>query len=577
MAIDQKLRRDSNSSDAVSIILLAILGVAFLIRLIVGIRTGIQIDESRMVFAVDTVAHSGIPKLDSGVLYFVGTPVNYLFSPLAWIFQGSDLLQAIRVGNALLSTVAVFVVWCLAWEISGKVVLTSLVTICAALDPMGLYWGTIASANASLALLGLLVVYSAYRAISEPDQSILRRTDASNPVVWLVIWLILGSFTHYAIWLFVPGIAIVSILRWGRAVFSAKHPMWVALEVSIIFPILVWMLGSWYGPGSGTSFNPGPPSFNQIWNNFGRLSDVSFNLGLARSLYYGSDYSQLVWLLTVLSTGMITAWLFLRRRVTDVASGGGRVPVAVLVLIVASYWGPILLIADGSFSPLVAGVLPIGYLATALAIWLMVPKWEIQINRRRAWAAPPVVATGLLMLPILVFILQGARWQLDYETPDPDYFLGSSYVETVKQPGQFVLTPFPAVAWLEFDDTNRVDIVPLAGPKGGSRLGSETRDLSWTGTNDYFIDYWTGKTAIGTNGQLCWYMLSAAPPPLMVIDTTRLEADWAFKGDFATVITQGTQVLSQGENGLQIRSPLPVDQWSLEAQTVCGVQPATAG
>jgi hypothetical protein len=572
MATDRQLKRGNNSAEPVPYILLAILAIAFLIRLIVALRTGIQIDESRMAFAVYTVAHSGFPKLDSDVLYLLGTPVNYLFAPLGWVFQGSDLVTAIRIGNAMLSTIAVFVVWIFVWELTNRIVVTAAVTLCAAIDPMGLYWGTIASPYASLALIALLVVYSGYRAITEPDESILRRTDVSNPVVWLTIWLVVGSFTHYAVWLFVPGIAIVSFMRWGKAIFRPRHPMRIALEVSIIAPILVWMLGSWVGPGSGSTFNPGPPSFNQIWNNLDRLRDVDFNLDLWRSLYYGSRYSQLVAFLIALTTGMIAAWFFLRKRVGD----SGTIPPTTLVLILVSYWGPVAIIADGSFSPLLLGILPFGYLVIAFALQLMVPNWDMQVSRRRIRMAPSVLAAALVMLPVLVYLLQGARWQIDYRTPDPDYFEASEYIETVKQPGQAIITPFPAIAWLTMDDVNRNDIVALGGPKGGARLGSETRDLSASGNRDYYIDYWTGKQAIGTTAHLCQYLLFTSPAPLILIDTTRLDADWAFKGEFSTAITQGTQVLSQGTNGIEIRSPLPLDQWPAEAQTACGVQPGQA-
>jgi hypothetical protein len=578
MAIERNrlTRQGATSVESIPYIFLAILAAAFLIRLIVALRSGVQVDESRMVYAIDTIAHSGRPVLGSDVLYLVGTPVNYLFAPFGWVFSGLDLLHAVRIGNALLSSTAVFVLWRLALEMTGNLAIAMGVSIIAAFDPMGLYWGTIASMNASLALIALLVVYSAFRVVSEPDESVLRRTDGSNPIVWLVFWLLIGSLTYYAIWLFVPAILIACVVRWKREVFRARHPVRIAFEVAIIFPILVWMFGSLVGPGSGSSFNPGPPGFNQIWNNWERLRDFDFNFEIWQSLYYGSRYAKFVPLLIALATGAIAAWYFLRSRIADRDRGAGRIATAAVVLVVGSYWLPILIVANGSLPEIVLGVLPFGYLIVGIALWLMIPDWQVSLSRRSVRIAPPVIVAGILLLPVIVFILQGARWQLDYQTPDPDYYAATEHVDSVRQSDQYILTPFPAIAWMVMDEFERNRIVPLAGPADGQRIGNEARDLSSRGVDDYYVDYWTGQQAIGSQGLLCHYLLYVTPPPLILVDTRRLDAEWAFGGEFGTAIKLGTQILAQGDNGIEVRQPIALDQWSPEAQTACGIQPGTA-
>ncbi|MEJ7839560.1 MAG: glycosyltransferase family 39 protein [Thermomicrobiales bacterium] len=541
-----------------------------------ALRTGLQVDESRMAFLIETIAGSGLPKFHSDVFYLIGTPVGYLFAPLAWIFDGSTFITAIRMGHVVLATIGIYFVWRFVLELTGNTAAAVAVTIAATLDPLGIYWGTVAQPYSMLSLATLLVVYSAWRAMSEPDSQVLRRIDLSNPLVWLVIWLAIGSFTHYAIWLVIPGVIVASYLRWGKVLLRAAHPMRVALELSIIFPILVWMFGSWIGPGSGSSFNPGPPEFNQIWNNAMRLWQVDVNLGLWRSLYYGSTFSQFVPFLILLATGMIVGWYFLKERLATSEEASDPIPTFGIVLVLASYWGPLLIIANGSLSVLLIGVLPFGYMVIGLALLKMVPVWDIRLDRRRIRMAPPVIAAGLLLLPVVFYLIQGTRWQIDFRSGDPDYYEASSYIETVLQPDQLLLTPFPAIAWMEMGDVGRSRIVPLAGPKDGTRLASETRNLSSSRAPDYYVDYWTGKPAIGTTAQLCQFLLYVVPAPLILMDVDRLASDSSFRGDFATVINQGTLIISEGENGLQLRTPLTLDQWSIRAQELCGIAPAPA-
>jgi hypothetical protein len=556
-------------------ILIAILATAFLLRLVVSVQSGIQIDESRTLFAIDTVAHRGVPLFRSDVLYLVGTPIGYLFAPFAWMFDDGAFLHAVRFGNVLLSTAAVWLIWRIAQDITGSLVVALVVSVLAAFDPSSLLWGTLAGPYAATVVISLLLVHFTNQAVTIRDERRLRRLDFQNPIVGIVLCLLVGSFTYYSIWLFVPGIVIVSLLRWGKAALGSRHPMRIGLEISIVFPIVVWWLGSWIGPGSGSDFNPGPPSFNQIWNNLDRLRDFGFNFNLWTSLYYGSRSSHFVPVLIAVASGMISGWLLLRSRLRPGATPDGPEPDRrhlSLALLLCSYWLPILIVADGSLSPLLLPVVPVGYAILLVALWLLVPEWSVAISRQRIRIAGPVIAAILILLPVFVTVLQGARWQLDYQVSDPDYFAATAYAATIKQSGQAVITPFTTAAYMELDAADQNDIVLLAGIEGSSRVGSETRKSD----SGVIVDYWSGRPAITTKAVLCGFLLNTTPLPIILIDSRRLDADWGFKGDVATAIRGGTTVLTSGKNGLEIRQPIPVDQWTPEAKTACGYQEGTA-
>jgi hypothetical protein len=217
-------------------------------------------------------------------------------------------------------------------------------------------------------------------------------------------------------------------------------------------------------------------------------------------------------------------------------------------------------------------VVPVGYTILLVALWLLVPEWSFVISRQRVRIAGPAIAAILILLPVFVTVLQGARWQLDYQVSDPDYFAATAYAETIKQSGQAVITPFTTASYMELDAADQNDIVLLAGIEDSSRVGSETR-RSESGVT---VDYWSGRPAIATKAVLCGFLMNTSPPPIILIDSRRLDADWGFKGDAATAIRGGTTVLTPGENGLEIRQPIPVDQWTPEAKTACGYQEGTA-
>ena len=547
--------------------LLLILGTGFLLRLVISMRTGVQIDESRTLFVIDTVAHKGIPLLGSNVLFLVGVPVSYLFAPLAWVFDGDGFLHAVRFGNVLLSTLAVWLTWQIAREFTHRSGIATIAAFLMALDPMNLYWGSLALWYSSMVVLALLVVLFTIRAITIPDEAVLRRFSWENPVFCLVICLVAGSFTYYSIWLLVPGIVIAGFLRWGREVLAARHPLRLGLEAALIAAVLVWWLGTAVGPGADASFNPGPPSVTQIWNNLDRLREFSFNFTLWKSLYEGSPSSLFGPVLIAVASGMIGGWLMWRSGSAGVTPAARNLRVALAVLL-CSYWLPVIILADGSQSPLLLPVLPLGYLLVALGLWLVVPDWAVQLSRNRIAIARPVIAALLLLLPLVVSAVQGAQWRLEYNANDPDYMAGTEYVLSEMQPGQELITPFATAAWLTMSDEEFENVVLLAGNSGSVRARSESRPVSGGGA----VDYWSGTRAIASKGSLCGYMLKGASGSWLLVDSVRLDASWGFRGEFEQIIRGATTVVTEGDHGLQIRQPSPQGDWSDEAKELCGLK-----
>jgi hypothetical protein len=434
-----------------------VLLVSLIVRLIIAFDVGIQIDEYRMAWTAQTVARFGWPRFPSDVLYLLATPAGYLFAPLTWFAHGEDLVTAIRIGHVLLAAIAIVMVWIIANRHIANSWIALGATAAVAFDPMSLYWSTIATVNASIALCALAIVLVGLDVVTIEDERILARGDLSNPLVRLVIVIVIGSVTHYATWLFVTPVIVAALVRWRSRVFDPRHPVQIAFLTALVAPILVWMLGSAVGPGSGSSFNPGPPSAVQIWNNLDRLQAIDVNLGLWRSLYYGSKYAQWVPFLALATSGALIAKAILDRR----AGAPGRMRPEVLTLLLGAYWLPILVIADGSFASLLLGVLPFGYLILGLALAQFAPRWHFTARKWAIGASLGSVMTLLLIAPIGLYAFNGTIWQLQYDAPDPDYFAGSRYVEGILQPDQLVLTAYPAVTDMVFSEANQARIIPL--------------------------------------------------------------------------------------------------------------------
>jgi hypothetical protein len=178
--------------------------------------------------------------------------------------------------------------------------------------------------------------------------------------------------------------------------------------------------------------------------------------------------------------------------------------------------------------------------------------------RRRVLALVAV----LIVAAILIYDMAGLN---DLRT-DPitgvDYVPIAGYVAARHKPGEAILAALPAPAFLAVDSTD--DLIFLSSPLNRKRAQRYTR-LTVDGR---YLDYWTGSDSVVDVAGLCNTLLTA-PKVWVVIDASRLEADWAYLGPMADVITGLTYVQYYDESGSQVRRLAPLPARDPFAESIC--------
>ena len=178
--------------------------------------------------------------------------------------------------------------------------------------------------------------------------------------------------------------------------------------------------------------------------------------------------------------------------------------------------------------------------------------------RRRILAAVAII----MVAAILIYDFSGLN---DLRT-DPitgvDYVPIASYVAARQQPGEAILTALPAPAFLAVESTD--DLIFLSSPLTRKRAQRYTR-LTADGR---YVDYWTGSDSVVDVAGLCNTLLTS-PNIWVMIDGSRLEADWAFLGPMADVITGMTYVQHYDESGSEVRRLAPLPARDPYAESIC--------
>ena len=112
-----------------------LLGILF--RLAVAHTLPIHFDEGSRLLAVHAVAEHEVPILPSGVLYLHRATFSYRLAPLVWLSLGEiDDLFLLRVANAVLGVITVYLTYRLARAVVGLPAPALLAAGFVALDPV---------------------------------------------------------------------------------------------------------------------------------------------------------------------------------------------------------------------------------------------------------------------------------------------------------------------------------------------------------------------------------------------------------------------------------------------------------
>jgi hypothetical protein len=178
--------------------------------------------------------------------------------------------------------------------------------------------------------------------------------------------------------------------------------------------------------------------------------------------------------------------------------------------------------------------------------------------RRRALAAISLV----LVAVVLVYELGGLNRLRNDPITGVDYVPAAEYVAARHKPGEAILAALPPPAFLAVGSTN--DLIFLSSPQDRKRAQRYTR-LTADGR---YVDYWTGSDSVVDVAGLCNTLLTA-PKIWVLVDDSRLTADWAFKGPMANVILGMTYVQFEAPGGAQVRRLEPIPARDPAAEAIC--------
>lgn len=183
-----------------------------------------------------------------------------------------------------------------------------------------------------------------------------------------------------------------------------------------------------------------------------------------------------------------------------------------------------------------------------------------------------IFAVGAVALLALVF-LHEATWLTDLQK---NPIIGSDYVKIAKyvaarhKPGEPVFVSLPTQAYLALG--SRDDLIFISSPLDRARAQRFSRLTS----DGRYVDYWMGVRSIVSTGQLCQALLSS-PKLWLLVDGSRLVADWAYLGDMATVINGLTYVRYYDMSGAMVRRLAPVPSRDPVAEELCARTMAQEG
>jgi hypothetical protein len=204
-------------------------------------------------------------------------------------------------------------------------------------------------------------------------------------------------------------------------------------------------------------------------------------------------------------------------------------------------------------------------------------------DRSRPAARPPVrtpgttlqarilaaAAVGLLLL-VFAHEVSGLNRLQTEPVIGSDYVKIARYVAARHKPGEPVFVAIPTQAYLALG--SRDDLIFVSSPLDRERAQRYSRLTS----DGRYVDYWTGVRSIVSTGQLCQALLTS-PNLWFLVDGARLNADWAYLGDMATVINGLTYIRYYDLSGAMVRRLAPVPSRDPLAEKLCAKAMATEG
>lgn len=541
--------------------------VITLIGLVVRVSTLRQyvghIDEPASLLAIQRVAETGVPMLPSGVLYLQGAVFSYIAAPLGWIFSDTELWDASRSLYLVLALTIIPLSMKLASQISGSPWPAAIVGLLVACDPNIIVWSVTIRPYGLLGfeVIAMMMLFS----MLLKDGSDARIPRLGKVVYWIPVLAVLGTFTHIGFWLVFPALALVGILVWRWDLLRSQRSIFLSGIVSLVPLIVFLLMGRFVGTGAGTGEGGVSDSFvgSHLLSVRGLVTSPSLDWRIWTGNFSEGMLHELMPVLIAFASGVL-AFAVLSK--TGDARDRWRLQITGAIVLV--HWTVIfavtLFVSTDPDPRYLHQVLAIGYVIVGLALWSF---WR-QAFSYRAFARV-VMQAGIVLIfivPLVYQIPSAASWRMNESGGSPDYWEATAWAAQNREDEQIVITALPPSAYFWFSEDEFDQLVFLAGPADGQRAQRYIKSNS----NGDPGDYWLGVSSIGSTQQLCTVLTDHAGNALIVVDTGRLSAPWALKGQFETIIRGSTSTIYQGTNGVMVVDVTSSDQWTQEAKAECG-------
>jgi hypothetical protein len=539
-----------------------VIALGLMLRLVTLRQYVGQIDEPASLMAIKRVSEIGYPLYPSGVLYLQGAVFSYIGAPLTWVFTDSSLPGASRILYLLLAISVIPLSMKLAHMLSGSTWIAVFVGVLVACDPNLIIWSvTIRPYGLLVAEITAVMVLFTRLLESGPEA----RLPVGRVVFWVPVLATIGTFTHIGFWLTVPPLALVAIAVWKRKLLGSHRAILISGLASLA-PLLVFLLlGRFVGTGSGTTDGALGNAFvgSHLFSLERFLDPASAQWIVWNGNFFAGNLHRIMpWLIGLASIVVVYGAFIAPAR-----SGPPWRRQAIAAVVVV-HWSVIVAAAFISADPeprYLTQILPLGYLLVGLAVWWACQQSALRPRPAMRWLQ--IGAAILLMGTVLIHAASASAWRMSYPGGDPDYWNATRWAAEHRTSDQVVITALPPAAFTWFAEQGYDRLIFLAGHEESQR----TERYIKPNTNGEPGDYWLGVPSIGSTGQLCGTLREHAGAALIVLDRVRLMALWSLGGEMEGIIRGSTVEEHRGINGVMVLSVVPLDRWTPDARSACGM------
>jgi hypothetical protein len=537
-----------------SLILLVVLGIGLGIRLWAAKHISPHVDEPASLLPAYMITERGWPQLPSGAPYLQGATLSYILAPLIKFNHVTiDHFRPLRLVTVAFGTGVIYFSFRLGVAMTRRVWIGLCVAALIAIDPISVEWSAHVRMYAPLEMLAVVLTLLFYQAIiKEPSRKLLAG-------IGIVFWL--AIFTHIAIALFLPPMALIALYVYRDRLWKDRKDVVICGILCGIAPITLTVLNGVLGSHRGASTSGGDFSF--VGDHLVDLHRIfTPSLSAWTQLFAKGNLSGVMPFFFFLANGLLIGGYYLWRQ-SGRQESNERLGVTTLLLL---NWLSVGIVAAFTIEPqgrYLIHVQPLGFLIFIMGAREFIKAAKGFPLRTLRGGALRFAAVGLVLLQF-INVRSGMDYLFNHPVVDNDYVSAAVYVEARRKPGEPVISALAQITYVTFRSTD--NIYWLAGQTGNDR---STRYIyHWPDGTDR--DFWLGVPAISGSANLC-SVLYQSPGAWILIDATRLNTSWGFRGNMATIITGAADVKFTGPMSTYAMKVKYEADWSNAATRLCNV------